>query len=103
MERGWSCVEAGKARRDGLDNLAPADGLSSASSASDASSSVESDEDEEGADEWSRPRPWTVRLIDFAHTSLVQGEGIDHGFLKGLETLLRLTQGRIAELEKSLE
>jgi 1D-myo-inositol-tetrakisphosphate 5-kinase/inositol-polyphosphate multikinase len=57
------------------------------------------DEDEEDDDnEDSRPRPFVFRLIDFAHTRLVQGEGRDESVLKGLETTLRLIQGRIDEL-----
>lgn len=40
-----------------------------------------------------------VRLIDFAHTRAVPGFGPDDGVLKGIETLLSLLRGRLAELE----
>lgn len=45
------------------------------------------------------PRPFTVRLIDFAHTRLADGEGPDEGFLQGVRTVMELVQGRIRELE----
>lgn len=44
-------------------------------------------------------RPFSVRLIDFAHTRLVDGEGPDEGVLMGLGTVLGLVEGRIRELE----
>jgi 1D-myo-inositol-tetrakisphosphate 5-kinase/inositol-polyphosphate multikinase len=43
--------------------------------------------------------PVTVKMIDFAHTWIAEGQGVDHGVLKGLATLRRLLQGRKAELE----
>lgn len=43
--------------------------------------------------------PFTFRLIDFAHTRLADGQGPDEGVLKGLETVLGLVRGRIAQLE----
>jgi 1D-myo-inositol-tetrakisphosphate 5-kinase/inositol-polyphosphate multikinase len=46
--------------------------------------------------------PLTVRLIDFAHTRLVEGEGPDLGVLKGLSTLRALVQGRKKEAEACL-
>jgi hypothetical protein len=44
------------------------------------------------------PRPFTVRLIDFAHTRLADGEGPDVGFLQGVRTIIELVQGRIQDL-----
>jgi inositol-polyphosphate multikinase len=42
--------------------------------------------------------PYTVKLVDFAHTRLSPGLGPDEGVLLGLDTMLRLLDGRIAEL-----
>lgn len=50
----------------------------------------------------SRPPPFTLRLIDFAHTRLCEGEGPDQGVLKGLETVVRLVEGRIREVEEGI-
>lgn len=61
------------------------------------------DDEEHEADEEEdehRPRPFTARIIDFAHTRLVHGEGKDEGFLKGLKTVLDLIQGRLDELKQ---
>lgn len=57
----------------------------------------EASEEEDSSDEESES-PSVVRLIDFAHTRLKPGEGPDVGLLKGLDTLLTLLDGRIAEL-----
>ncbi|KAL5490637.1 hypothetical protein ACEPAI_5471 [Sanghuangporus weigelae] len=53
-------------------------------------SEVESEEEE--------ARAYAVRLIDFAHTRLTAGEGPDSGVLKGVDTTIRLLQGRLQEL-----
>ena len=42
--------------------------------------------------------PIRVKMIDFAHTWITEGEGVDHGVLKGLATLRGLVQGRRKEL-----
>lgn len=46
------------------------------------------------------PRPFTLRLIDFAHTRLADGEGPDGGVLLGVRTVMELVRGRIGELER---
>ena len=47
-----------------------------------------------------KPGPaFTVKLIDFAHTRLAPGEGPDSGVLLGLDTTLKLVDGRIAQVE----
>ncbi|KAL5533453.1 hypothetical protein ACEPAF_5229 [Sanghuangporus sanghuang] len=56
-------------------------------------SDAESEEEEAPA--------YSVRLIDFAHTRLTPGEGPDSGVLKGVDTTIRLLEGRIQELESS--
>lgn len=43
--------------------------------------------------------PVKVKMIDFAHTWIAEGEGVDEGVLKGLNTLRGLVQGRKRELE----
>ncbi|KAI0034998.1 hypothetical protein K488DRAFT_44224 [Vararia minispora EC-137] len=67
-------------------------------------------EDEEGGDEKDDEHekntpfaPFSVKLIDFAHTRLKPGEGPDDGVLLGIETLLRLLEGRIKEVSALVE
>lgn len=43
--------------------------------------------------------PVTVKMIDFAHTWIAEGQGVDEGVLKGLRTLRGLVQGRMKELQ----
>ncbi|KAF9460920.1 hypothetical protein BDZ94DRAFT_1290953 [Collybia nuda] len=45
--------------------------------------------------------PYVIKLIDFAHTRLVPGEGPDKGVLKGLDTVISLLEGRIKDLESA--
>lgn len=49
------------------------------------------------------PRPFTLRLIDFAHTRLLDGEGPDEGVLLGLKTVMELVRARIGDLERVAE
>ncbi|KAF8888239.1 hypothetical protein BD779DRAFT_1470287 [Infundibulicybe gibba] len=54
--------------------------------------------------DWSRaqdsPPGYIVKLIDFAHTKLAPGMGLDAGVLLGVDTVLRLLDGRIEELTR---
>ena len=63
----------------------------------------EDDEDDDGSGDeaaGTKPRPpYVVKLIDFAHTRIVPGQGPDEGVLTGLKTVLNLIDGRIQELE----
>ncbi|KAK8870115.1 hypothetical protein IAR55_000685 [Kwoniella newhampshirensis] len=43
--------------------------------------------------------PLRIKMIDFAHTWLAEGEGPDQGVLTGLSTLRRLVEGRRREVE----
>ncbi|KAJ7134847.1 hypothetical protein C8R44DRAFT_829198 [Mycena epipterygia] len=57
------------------------------------------DEDDDDDDDENEPKPGPpcdVRLIDFAHTRLVPGQGPDEGVLLGISTLLALLDERIA-------
>ncbi|KAK7038053.1 kinase [Favolaschia claudopus] len=57
----------------------------------------EDDEDENNPNKLAKPHPpYDVRLIDFAHTRFVPGEGPDQGVLLGFKTLLGLLDERIA-------
>ncbi len=59
------------------------------------------DEDGDGSDE-SEPEPplaFVVKLIDFAHTRIVRGEGPDLGVLLGIDTALKLLERRKSELD----
>ncbi|GLB35601.1 putative inositol phosphokinase (IPK) family protein [Lyophyllum shimeji] len=67
---------------------------------SDEESEDEEEEDEEGDGQKKRPGPpYIVKLIDFAHTRLKPGQGADEGVLLGMDTVLKLIDGRIAQLE----
>ncbi|KAF7314564.1 Kinase [Mycena kentingensis (nom. inval.)] len=53
-------------------------------------------EDEDGERSTKKPGPaYDVRLIDFAHTRFVPGEGPDQGVLLGFKTVLELLDQRI--------
>lgn len=43
--------------------------------------------------------PFVVKLIDFAHTRILPAQGPDKGVLLGLDTLIRLLDGRIEEVQ----
>ncbi|KAI0668333.1 SAICAR synthase-like protein [Trametes maxima] len=60
------------------------------------------DDDEEDEDESGTKRvgpPYVVKLIDFAHTKIVPGAGPDEGVLKGVDTVLKLLEGRIEQVK----
>lgn len=63
----------------------------------------DSEGDSEGEDEDegdTKPGlPCLVKLIDFAHTKVVTGQGPDEGVLLGIDTTLRLLDGRIAQIK----
>ncbi|KAG6811306.1 hypothetical protein H0H92_008063 [Tricholoma furcatifolium] len=63
----------------------------------------EEDEDEDEEEESAKRRgpPYAVKLIDFAHTRLTPGKGPDEGVLLGMDTLLKLIDQRIDQLEKA--
>ena len=62
----------------------------------------EEDEDDDDDEKCVGP-PYLVKLIDFAHTKIVPGIGPDEGVLKGVDTVLRLLDGRIEETKAVLE
>lgn len=72
-------------------------------------SESETDEDSEDdgvkadARRAARVPPITVRMIDFAHTWLAEGEGPDEGVLKGLATLRDLVAIRKRQVEEWME
>jgi len=61
----------------------------------------EEDEDEDEEDEENtKPGPaCLVKVIDFAHTKVVTGEGPDEGVLLGINTTLELLDGRISQIK----
>lgn len=62
---------------------------------------VESDSDSDSED---RTSPvYAVKMIDFAHTRLVPGQGPDLGVLKGVDTVVQLLEGRLKELEVEVD
>lgn len=52
----------------------------------------------DGDDLKSQRSPCVVKLIDFAHARLTPGEGPDMGVLQGIDTMLKLLDGRIMEV-----
>ena len=71
------------------------------------SSSTSSDDDEDDgaradARKARRCPPMTLKMIDFAHTKLAEGEGPDEGVLKGLDTLRGLIKGRAEEIRQAV-
>lgn len=62
----------------------------------------EEEEDVEDDEENTKPGPpCSVKLIDFAHTNVVAGQGADEGVLLGMDTTLKLLDGRIAQIRDS--
>ncbi|KAF7791053.1 hypothetical protein EIP86_002013 [Pleurotus ostreatoroseus] len=66
-------------------------------------SDEDEDEDEEEDGRPKKPCPYVVKLIDFAHTRIVPGQGPDEGVLAGMDTVLRLLDGRIQEVKALLD
>ena len=59
------------------------------------------DEDEDDSDDEDEKKPgppFLVKVIDFAHTTLTPGQGVDSGVLLGLDTVLRLLDRRLSEI-----
>lgn len=67
----------------------------------ESESESESGEEDDSADSKPKRRspPYTIKLIDFAHTRFVPGQGPDEGVLLGLNTFLGLIKGRIEEVK----
>jgi inositol-polyphosphate multikinase len=85
-----------KRAREGLAILTERAGLPEVESDDDGD-----DEEEEEEEENIRMKvgpPYTVKLIDFAHTRIAAGEGPDQGVLLGVSTVLDLLDGRIAQI-----
>jgi 1D-myo-inositol-tetrakisphosphate 5-kinase/inositol-polyphosphate multikinase len=85
------------------------DGSSSDSSDTVEKEDGEGDEDDEEDEEENesesdeeikkRPRPpYTIKLIDFAHTRITPGQGSNQGVLLGLNTVRKLLDGRIEQV-----
>jgi 1D-myo-inositol-tetrakisphosphate 5-kinase/inositol-polyphosphate multikinase len=45
---------------------------------------------------------YKVRMIDFAHARYLPGHGPDEGLLKGTQSVIRLLDSRIAELQATM-
>ena len=64
--------------------------------------SEDEDDDDDDEEEVKRPGPpYIVKVIDFAHTRIVPGEGPDEGVLKGIDTTLDLLDQRIRQVQAS--
>ncbi|KAE9387854.1 SAICAR synthase-like protein [Gymnopus androsaceus JB14] len=60
---------------------------------------MDQDDASDEESEESESPPYTIKLIDFAHTRFVPGQGPDEGVLLGLNTFLGLIKGRIEEVK----
>ena len=72
-------------------------------SAEEEEDDEDEEEDEEDVDE-ENIKPGLaclVKLIDFAHTTVVAGEGPDEGALLGMDTTLKLLDGRIVQIKEA--
>ena len=112
--RNWSRNESRSYPSDDGDEIvARGDGSNSDDDSISSSDENEDDDDVDDNDddndddddnkESQNPRrargpPVSIRMIDFAHTRLVDGEGPDEGVLKGLRTLRGLVKGRKEEV-----
>nr|GAT59972.1 predicted protein [Mycena chlorophos] len=61
----------------------------------------EEEDDDDDDDEDEPPRPYDVRLIDFAHTRFTPGKGPDEGLLLGLDTILDQLDRRMAAVRST--
>lgn len=59
----------------------------------------EENEESDEEDEDEQEKLFAVKLIDFAHTKLTPGRGKDEGVILGLDTTLRLLDGRLKEIQ----
>ena len=76
----------------------------SGDAAADGENEENSDEEEEGEDDENKKRPgppYTINLIDFAHTRITPGQGPDQGVLLGLDTVRKLLDGRIEQVRNA--
>nr|VWP01441.1 NAD-dependent protein deacylase (EC (Regulatory protein SIR2 homolog) [Ganoderma boninense] len=79
------------------------EGLKWLEEAPDDEDEGEEEEEEDDEDEEKRVGPpYVVKLIDFAHSKIVPGIGPDEGVLKGVDTVLRLLDGRIEQTKAVL-
>ena len=62
---------------------------------------TEEDEEDDEEEEDGIGPPYVIRMIDFAHTRFVPGQGPDEGVLLGLDTTIRLFEGRIKQLKEA--
>lgn len=70
----------------------------------DEGSEDDDEDDEDGPDDAGKKcpgPPYTVNLIDFAHTRIKPGQGPDHGVLFGLSTVRKLLDRRIEQVRNS--
>lgn len=58
----------------------------------------EEDDEADDSDEDETGLPFAVKLIDFAHTRVVPGQGPDEGVLLGLNSTVKLLKDRLAQL-----
>ncbi|KZT59794.1 SAICAR synthase-like protein [Calocera cornea HHB12733] len=86
-------------KQEELKARADAEATDAATNADEEDEEMEEDEEESEPEETPN-LPWIVRLIDFAHTRCVPGQGPDEGLLFGLRTLLRLLKGRREEVQR---
>lgn len=69
----------------------------------DCDEDEDDDDDDEDEDAAKPGPPYIVKLIDFAHTRIVPGQGPDQSVLTGIDTVLKLLDGRIHEVKALLD
>ena len=79
-----------------------AEGDDESAAAADGDDDEAGDDDDDETSSSQLGPAYIVKLIDFAHTRLKPGEGPDEGALVGLNTILQLLDGRIAQVEAAL-
>lgn len=100
-------LERFAAKRVTLAARSLAEGLDDDDDEEESDEEIESDSEDSDTDDGvkaderraAKCPPLVVRLIDFAHTWLVEGEGPDQGVLLGLKTFRGLVQRRRDEVE----
>lgn len=108
MEKFQRLMESGNEDLEDLVIASDEDsGDSSLKSDSGSESESEDETDSAASSKHKRKRisspPYSIKLIDFAHTRFVPNQGPDEGVLLGLDTFLGLIKGRIEEVELAMD
>lgn len=84
--------------REGLRTLEELTARADGEEEEDAEDEDDEQDDDDDDDSVAMTFPYAAKLIDFAHTRIVSGGDTDTGVLLGLDNLLQLLDGRIAQV-----